>query len=604
MKIKTLTLAIAAATASTSAIAQTIELDTIVVTANKTEQSLQDITSNVTVITAEEIKAKHYTTVRQAIASTPGISFTSNGGAGLSGNLFIQGMESKYILVLIDGIRYNEPTALYGSPFEDLIIDNIERIEIIKGAQSGVWGADAAGGVINIITKDPEKNGTKGNISIESGSYETSKNQINVYHKADKLDLTLSRSEYHIDGMTAAATSGQDIDHFEKDPRQNITLSGKIRYHFSENTSASYLHKTIDSKTQFDAGASTQGTVENSKNAHQFESASVNHQQDNFSLRAFHNTANFNRTLNGNGWTYNGKSETIESGLEANANLGLLNLTTGFNELKLSTESNSYENTGYFLGNTSVLKNSGIVLSQSIRFDDYDAFADATTYKVGFKFPMKNDLNLSFNYGTAYKAPSISNLQANQTTTAVGIKSLKPENSESWDATLVWKGLRVTHFDNQIQDMIQYYDPTPADWSNGDAYYRNTAGQTKIQGTEVEYKITLNDFDISTSYTHLDTADTDGNFLARRPEDQIGLNIDWFATEKLDINLNGQYIGKRSEGEATDYYDVWNTVANYEFNKQFSGYIKVDNLFDKYYQVVDGYATAERSFYAGVKAKF
>ena len=603
MKLSQLNAALATALFSLPTLAAT-SLDSVVVSANKTEQKLSEITADVHVITAEEIEAKHYSTVRQALSSVPGFSFTNNGGFGLSGNLYLRGVEGKYILVLIDGIRYNEPTALYGSPFEALMIDNIERIEVIKGAQSGVWGADAVGGVINIITKSPEKNGTTGNLTLEAGSYETTKNQLNLQHKNESLELSFSRTENKMNGMTAAAAYGENINDYEKDPRENITLSGKVKFLLSDRTSIQLEHKSIDSNYQYDAGAGTDGIAENGEHHHLFNHFLLEHKEDSFNLKAYANSANFDRKLNGEGYTYNALSSTKELGIEIGSLFNGLNLSTGVSQLTLDSGSNSYRNNGIFVSNSSKLGQTGIIANQSIRFDNYDAFADKTTFKLGFKLPFSNESSVSVNYGTGYKAPSISNLQTNQTTTAVGIETLKPESSTSWDFSVNWNDITATYFQNKINQLIAYGDADNDYQTWGDGYYYNTEGTTNIKGTEVEYKTSISNFDISTNYIHLDTADSNDNFLARVPEDQIGIDVTWYANTQWDINLNGQYIGERSEGNATDYYAVFNSVINYQANKQTRVYLKIDNLFDKYYQVVDGYATAERSAYLGLNYKF
>ena len=150
-------------------------LETITVTsATKSEQSIQNVTSNVEVITKEEIEERHFTTVSEALNTLSGINVTSNGGLGKGTSVFMRGFDSQRILVLIDGINYNDFTGISGAAFEHLMITDIERIEVIKGAQSGIWGADANAGVINIITSSA-KEGTNSNILTEYGSYNTKK---------------------------------------------------------------------------------------------------------------------------------------------------------------------------------------------------------------------------------------------------------------------------------------------------------------------------------------------------------------------------------------------------------------------------------------------
>ena len=114
---------------------------------------------------------------------------------------------------------------------------------------------------------------------------------------------------------------------------------------------------------------------------------------------------------------------------------------------------------------------------------------------------------------------------------------------------------------------------------------------------------------LNLNYTHLSAKDSQERELARRAKDQIGYGVDYYGISKFHFNVNGQYIGDRHDsanktGAETGNYTVWNSVVNYEINKTFSSYLKVDNLFDKYYQTIDGYATAERSAYIGLKASF
>jgi vitamin B12 transporter len=123
------------------------------------------------------------TTLNQALNSLPGISMTRSGGLGTTSSLFVQGFSNKYTLVLIDGVRYSDPTNTSGSDISNILIDDIERIEVIKGAQSGVWGADAAAGVINIITKKA-KPGTRASVGVDTGNYLLANTNIN--YKVDK----------------------------------------------------------------------------------------------------------------------------------------------------------------------------------------------------------------------------------------------------------------------------------------------------------------------------------------------------------------------------------------------------------------------------------
>ncbi|MDX9961951.1 MAG: TonB-dependent receptor plug domain-containing protein, partial [Aliarcobacter sp.] len=217
------------------------ELESITVTsATKTSQSIKDVTSNIDVITSEEIEARHFTTVVEALNTIPGVSFTSSGGIGQQTSVRIRGMKSGKTLVLIDGIRYNDPTG-EGASFEHLMIGDIERIEVIKGAQSSVWGADASAGVINIITKNA-KEGTHGSIAVEYGSFDTKKVNATISHKEKNFDAKLNVSRLDSDGFSAMAPKDKDLGDFEDDGYENTSADLKLGYNFNDSNkiSASY----------------------------------------------------------------------------------------------------------------------------------------------------------------------------------------------------------------------------------------------------------------------------------------------------------------------------------------------------------------------------
>ena len=145
------------------------------------------------------------------------------------------------------------------------------------------------------------------------------------------------------------------------------------------------------------------------------------------------------------------------------------------------------------------------------------------------------------------------------------------------------------------------------EWSGG---YNNQPGVSRLKGVELGYKDDF--FDVLTvnlNYTYLDAKNSDGEFLLSRPKHQVDGNLVYYISEDLNIGLNGQYIGERydqddRQGAQTGKYAVYNTVVNYIISDNFTLYGKIDNIGDKYYQVRDGYATAERSFYIGLSAKF
>jgi vitamin B12 transporter len=227
-------------------------LETITVTsATKSDKSIQDVTSNVEVITKQEIEEKHFTTVVEALNTVSGISFVSNGGIGNTSNVYLRGMDTKGILVLIDGVRYQDPSNTSGAAFSHLMISDIERIEVIKGAQSSVWGADASAGVINIITKEAQ-NGTHVSFNSELGSFQTKKYGMSVSNKTNKYNVKLSADRVLTDGFSSQVFYGDKVDDYEKDGYRNTTVNFKGAYNLTDSDSVGFNYNHINSFVAYD----------------------------------------------------------------------------------------------------------------------------------------------------------------------------------------------------------------------------------------------------------------------------------------------------------------------------------------------------------------
>jgi vitamin B12 transporter len=257
-----------------------------------------------------------------------------------------------------------------------------------------------------------------------------------------------------------------------------------------------------------------------------------------------------------------------------------------------------------YLTNSNKIDNT--ILTQSIRYDGYDNFDKKTTGKIGIKHNIDNQLSIGANYGTAYNVPNI--IQELNPWGAENDK-LNPEDSTSYDISIGYKALKVTYFHSEVKDLIDWYDPTPANYSNNDAIYKNLDGKNTLKGIELScIKEIMSDTILSLNYATLNAKDKNGKDLARRAKSTFRFGIDYYGISKLHINLTGNYTGKRYDDalqtKQTGRYTVFNAVVNYDISSALTTYIKIDNLTDKYYQSVDGYATSPRAYYAGMEYKF
>jgi len=576
-----------------------------VTSATKSEQSIKDVTSNVEVITKEDIEERHYSTVSEALNSLPGITITSNGGLGKSTSIFMRGFDSQRILVLIDGIRYNDMTGIGGAKFEHLMINDVEQIEVIKGSQSGIWGADANAGVINIITTK-KKFGTYGSINTEYGSYNTKKLSGSIAHKDNKFDISLGFSKIETDGFTTVAPNGRNIKDFEDDAYKNRSINSRIGLNIDSKNRIELSHNRIHTKSEYDGGfaateikANTSG-YELETNSH-YSSAKYLNKNKFSDIKVYGNYTKIDRD-DPLGFTKRFDGDLKEYGI--NSKIPYFDksfLVTGL-DYKLTEDKNNnktLENKGIFLTNSNSLSN--VILTQSVRYDKYDLYSNKTTGKIGLKYEIINDLEISTNFGTSYNVPSFYKLFDS----GVGFSELEPESTKSFDFSLDYKDLRITYFKNKIDNMIDYN-------SNTFKYY-NMDGSVDLDGIELAYKrLLISDLLLNLNYTYTRAKDNNNMDLQRRAEQSFNFALDYYGIKNLHLNLNGQYIGNRIEYDFGTYdidaktgnYTVWNSVINYDINKNLKTYVKIDNLFDKYYQTVDGYATSPRAFYAGIKATF
>jgi vitamin B12 transporter len=585
-------------------------LETITVTsATKSTQSIKDVTSNIDVITKEEIEEKHYSSVVEALNTIPGISTTSNGSFGASSSVYLRGNDSKRVLVLIDGIRYNDITGTSGAPFEHLMMDDIEQIEVVKGAQSGIWGADASAGVINIITKTA-KTGTHGNAIVEYGSFNTKKYGMNLSEKTDKYYLKGSVYKTDTDGYSSFLAKKSSPNYgkrgdklgLEDDGYENVTTNLKAGYNFDDSNKIDIAHTIVDADNNFDGTSADSLNTSNTKdtfstisyqNKNDFATTDIYAKRSNFDREYYYPATNSTSYFDGNVNEYGLKTDIPY--LNENSFV-LLGADYKSFEHKNDIEE-KYNNKAVFLTNSNKFNDNKTVLTESLRVDQYDKFDNKTTGKIGIKHNILEDLSVSSNYGTSYNVPTLYNLYSNY-----GNKNLTPEDTKSYDLQLAYREFSITYFHTIINDMIEYDTSTNK--------YANIDGESTLKGYELAYKkdVTENTL-LNLNFTQLSAKDDEDKDLARRAKRQIGFGVDYYGISDFNFNINGQYIGDRynganKTGAETGNYTVWNSVINYDINKTFKAYLKVDNIFNKYYQVVDGYATEERSAYLGLKASF
>ena len=586
---------VAAATLIAALEANTLDLDPIVISASKTEQSLDSVTADIHVITADDIDERHYTTLTEALNSLPGISILSNGGLGKSASVYMRGFDSKRTLVLIDGIRYNDNTSMDGASFEHLMLRDIERIEVIKGAQSGVWGSEASAGIVNIITKKSAP-GTTLDARWEYGSFGTKKYGASLSHNNGKLDLQIGAHKIVSDGFTSYARRYADIKRYEDDGYENRTLNVKAGYRFDDANALTFSHTDIDVYTEYDN--STGDSTASYDKKEQLSQLSYENRYDNALTTLYANRSTFERDYS-TGSTYDGRVD--EYGIHskiAYRDSDFVLIGSDYKSFEhLNRLNKRYTNKAFFITNTNSV-GADTLITESLRRDTFDAFNDKTTGKIGIKHSLTDDAYLSANYGTAYNVPTLFQLYD----PTYGNGSLKSEDTRSYDLSVGYKGFTLTYFESRIKEMIDYDFTTSA--------YNNIDGTSKIKGVEASCKKEVaDDTLLSLSYTRLSAKNQRGENLRRRAKENLKFGFDYYGFAKWHLGMSGEYVGSRYDsdndlGVQTGKYTVANAVADYDLSKNVKIYGKIDNITDKYYQSINNYATSPRAYYAGIEVTF
>jgi vitamin B12 transporter len=581
-----------------------------VYTASKSLVSATNVTDNVTVITSEELSLKGITTVVDALNTIPGVSFTSSGGLGKQTNMYVQGMSNKYTLLMVDGVRYNDPSNTSGADFSHLLVGDIERIEVIKGSQSGVWGADAAAGVINIITKNAQ-NGTHGIAGIEVGSYGHRSVNTSLSHKTDKFDVMLSVQRVTEDGFTTYAPNGEDIDQYEDDGYRNTTVNLQAAYWIDEHNRVEAGYHDINALNKYDGSIPVYPYT---MDPNSIQRGDFRQRSGYLTYKYFITNHAIETTLSKSAFTkkeldttwglsdYKGEVPSIElKDTWKYYDNGTLVIGGSYEKRELTytsvgeDEKERDENSkALYLNNTNKFGN--IVLIEALRYDKFSAFDDKVTSKVGTKYLFSDQCNIYANYGTAYKTPTMFEMIYPWAPGASNF-DLKPENIKSFNAGMQYAGFNMNFFRNEIEDLIRYHT----------SKYVNIDGTSVFKGIELSYEHQLlNALLMGANYTYVDAKDKDGNRLTDIPRYQSSLYATYMPIKQIAWNMNGTYIGSRKDSstEETGNYFVANTKVTYHATKDLDVYLKVNNLFDRYYQTVYGYASAERNYYMGVEARF
>jgi len=598
-------------------------LPELVVTATRIPIPPEQSGSAITVITQDELEQRQIRTVADALRDVPGATVSRSGGPGTLTEVYLRGAETNQTLVLIDGVEVNNPDG--GTfDFNSLLDMEVERVEVLRGPQSVLWGSSAIGGVINIVTRSAERP-LQGSARLEGGGFATWQAAGSLGGRGDQYDALLSGAWLDTNGWSAGSEwRGNSEDDGAKIGA--LLFKGSVRPR--DDLELTLIERYTRTRSDFDAfiGGDRRPVIDSNDRA--------DHRQNLLRLQG-------KFSLFGGAWEhllgiarYDIDNTTDSAGFEpfdsaghsnqidyqSNYFLNAPGVKHTFTFLVKDKEdearntyfaSNSIRNTGvafhYGLG-----LDERLFLTAGVRRDFNDHFDDTSAYRLTAAY-LWPDLGgrLHASYGTAVKNPTLTELFG-FSGDFQGNPDLQPEESRGfdigWEQALLDRRAKVdvTAFDNRIDNIIVGAGRTVI----------NLPGESRARGVEISANAELTaNVSGTLAYTFTDTEDTDGEELRRRPRHTASLGLNYRVTDHAKLNLTVRHSGSFTDTAfdpntfvsypvRLDGYTVVNLAASYQLDDRWQFFGRVENLFDEQYEDVLGYSGIERGVYVGARYRF
>jgi len=597
------------ATAQTASIEET-KLDTIIVNGSRLDQTMTEIGSSVSVITRDHLEELGVDFALDAIATAPGVTVNQNGAFGGNASVRIRGASNDQTLVLIDGVPVNDPTGTGGGyNFAYLDTDTIERIEVLKGPQSTLWGSDAIGGVVSITTKRPTE-GLSGTVFGEYGSFNTLRGGASISNANEIGDFRLAATGLTTDGISKAdeANGNSEDDGYDS---QTVSAKGGLNLPASVRLETSLMWS--DAESEYDSYAfGAQGSVADGDEVTNSETLSGN-----ITLKAplfdgrLENLvqigyADIERENTSNGvQSYFTEGDRVLFRYQGTFAINDTN-TLAFGTEREETSANEQESSIDSLFALYEFKPvDSLTLTGGIRVDDHETFGSETTGRVAAAWTATDQLTFKASWGQGFKAPSI--FQSTYICTFCGLTApntnLKAETSEAYDIGVQWQSaderivLGATLFDQETENMIDF---------SYTAGYDNIA-LVDSQGVELTGAYAVNNWlGIAASYTFIDSEDGNGNALARLPESTGNISASFDPDGPFSGAVLVRYNGEEANTDGSEL-DSWTRVdltGSYDLNDTVEIYGRIENLLDEEYQQILGYGTPGLSGSVGVRLRY
>lgn len=575
-------------------------LDPIVVTATRQETRVSEVLADVTVIEREEIERNAGGTVMDLLAQQPGIQVATNGGPGTYAAIYVRGARSEQTKILVDGLPINSIDST-GSPLRYLPLANVERIEILRGPGSTLYGADAIGGVIQIITRKGSP-GLKVDGFVGYGTQDTFQANTGLSGGNERWRFRLEGSHDSSGSISAQKNaSRQDAD---KDSYRNTGGAASLSFLPAAGHELGVAYRRNEGRTHYDSGnVPANGTFDAYVDfrTEQWQAFSRNRFTANWTSKLqYGQTTEWQK--NYASYAPNGSYFESENHLLSWQN----DVALPLGKALLGAE--RFEQEAVYQGafDTRKVSNDSVFAGWNGnwnahrwqlggRHDGHSQYGGKNTYALSYGYQLTQQWRAHAGYGTSFKAPSLYQLYS-----AYGTPGLKPEEGKNREAAIIWESgsqtASATYYLNRVENMI--------DFSFSTFTYQNIS-KARLEGVTLAYAGRFGDWFLRATYDWLDATNEDTGLRAgRRARNRavLGASKSW---GPLETGVEWVGVGSRydtnSETGRMGGYGLVNLTARYAINKTLAVEGRVNNLFDKDYELAQGYGTLGFNAFVGIR---
>ncbi len=616
---------------------------TVIVTATRSAMPIDRVAASITVIDKAAIDQAGDLSVADLLLRTPGVSLSRNGGYGTATSLRLRGAESDQTVVVIDGVKLNDPSSTGGGyNFANLLTGDTNRIEVLRGPQSILWGSQAIGGVVNIVTPLPEKS-LEGSVDVEAGSRETVSARAAIGGRAGPLSWRIGGQAFTTDGISAIAPAfgGNEADGYT-----NQSVTGRAVLDIADGVSADLRGYYSNGRVEIDGFSGD--TAEYSRNREFVGYAGLNialldgrfrnriaygytdTDRDNFNP-ALQRPQTFDAAGKNRRLEYQG-SLAIVSGVDAL--FGAENEVSRFRSVSppaslaspIPAAARGRAEITSFYGQLNVTPTEGLTLTGGLRNDDHNRFGSRTLFAGGGVWALPTGTVLRASYSEGFKAPTLYQLFSEY-----GNQTLDPEQAHGWEAGAEQRfldgkvSLGATYFERRSRDLIVFASCStttvdPLCFVPGSStqrrfgYYENVA-RAFAQGIEAAGHVAISEaLSIDGNYSWTLSEDRSqgstnfGKQLARRPRHAWNISAQYSIPKGPSFGAAVRWAGESFDNASNSTRLAPYTLVDLRIEMPVSEavrfFVRGENVFDEKYETIYRYGTLGRSIYAGLRGRF